>query len=35
MKYVLVYESADDAAGQAPLYLAAHKARWAEALGTP
>ena len=30
MKYVLIYESAADLADQAPLYFAAHKARWAE-----
>jgi uncharacterized protein len=30
MKYVLIYESAEDVADQAPLYFAAHKARWTE-----
>jgi uncharacterized protein len=28
MKYVLFYESADDAAATAPLYFAEHRARW-------
>jgi uncharacterized protein len=28
MKYVLFYESADDAAATAPLHFAAHQARW-------
>ena len=28
MKYVLIYESAEDVANQAPRYFAAHKARW-------
>jgi uncharacterized protein len=30
MKYVLFYESADDVAATAPLYFAAHQARWRE-----
>ena len=30
MKYVLSYTSADDVAETAPVYFAAHRARWAE-----
>jgi uncharacterized protein YciI len=30
MRYVLIYESADDVAEQAPVHFAAHRARWAE-----
>ena len=30
MKYVLIYDSADDVAQTAPLHFAAHRARWKE-----
>ena len=30
VKYVVVYESADDLDAKAPLHFAAHKARWQE-----
>jgi uncharacterized protein len=30
MKFVVLYESADDLASKAPLHMAAHRARWAE-----
>jgi uncharacterized protein len=30
MRYVLIYESADDVAEKAPVHFAAHRARWAE-----
>jgi hypothetical protein len=30
MKYVLIYDSADDVADRAPQHFAAHRARWAE-----
>jgi uncharacterized protein YciI len=30
VKYVLVYESADDVAQTAPVHFAAHRARWSE-----
>jgi uncharacterized protein len=30
VKYVLVYESADDVAQTAPVHFAAHRARWPE-----
>lgn len=30
MRYVLIYESADDVAERAPVHFAAHRARWAE-----
>jgi hypothetical protein len=30
MKYVLIYDSADDVAETAPLHFAAHQARWHE-----
>jgi uncharacterized protein YciI len=30
VKYVLVYESADDVAQTAPVHFAAHRARWSQ-----
>ena len=30
MKYVLIYDSADDVAQTAPVHFAAHRARWQE-----
>ena len=30
MKYVLIYDSADDVAQTAPVHFAAHRARWKE-----
>jgi len=34
MKYVLFYESADDLPARVPAHFPAHRARWAEFVGT-
>ena len=35
MKYVLIYDSADDVAQTAPVHFAAHRARWKDFQADP